>query len=70
MAGKDFKATEDSRVVVPEADLGKSTKSHHFREKFSERTVSLGIVEQNMMIVAAGMASGKIPHVYMACYIY
>ena len=52
-----LRLAEDSRVVILEADLGKSTKSHHFREKFPERTVSLGIAEQNMMIVAAGMAS-------------
>lgn len=58
-----LRLAEDPRVVVLEADLGKSTKSHHFREKFPERTVSLGIAEQNMMIVAAGMASsGKIPY--------
>ena len=52
----------DPRVVVLEADLGKSTKSCHFREQYPDRTVSLGIAEQNMMLVAAGMASsGKIP---------
>ena len=57
-----LRLSEDPRVVVLEADLGKSTKSCHFREKFPERTVSLGIAEQNMMLVAAGMASsGKIP---------
>ncbi len=52
----------DSRVVVLEADLGKSTKSCFFREKYPERTISLGIAEQNMMLVAAGLAScGKVP---------
>ncbi|MDP6986161.1 MAG: transketolase C-terminal domain-containing protein [Candidatus Thalassarchaeaceae archaeon] len=57
-----LRASKDSRVVVLEADLGKSTKSCNFRAKFPERTVSLGIAEQNMMLVAAGMASsGKIP---------
>ena len=54
--------SSDERVVVLEADLGKSTKSLHFRAKFPERTISCGIGEQNMMLVAAGMAStGKIP---------
>ena len=33
----------DERVVVLEADLGKSTKSLHFRNQFPERTVSLPI---------------------------
>tara|TARA_B100000929_G_scaffold288206_1_gene276237 strand:+ start:1305 stop:2264 length:960 start_codon:yes stop_codon:yes gene_type:complete len=57
-----LRISDDSRVVVLEADLGKSTKSCVFRSKYPERTVSLGIAEQNMMLVAAGMAtSGKIP---------
>ena len=52
----------DERVVVLEADLGKSTKSCLFREEYPNRTFSMGIAEQNMMLVAAGMAStGKIP---------
>ena len=49
--------SSDERVVVLEADLGKSTKSLHFRAKFPERTISCGIGEQNMMLVAAGMAA-------------
>ena len=57
-----LRLSEDPRVVVLEADLGKSTKSCHFRTDHPERTVSLGIAEQNMMLVASGMAaSGKIP---------
>ena len=45
------------RVGVIEADLGKSTKSCLFRELYPERTISLGIAEQNMVLVAAGLAS-------------
>ncbi len=57
-----LRIAEDPRVVVIEADLGKSTKSCHFRDLHPDRTISLGIAEQNMMLVAAGMASsGKIP---------
>lgn len=53
---------ENDRVVVLEADLGKSTKSLHFRKAHPERTISCGIGEQNMLLVAAGMASsGYIP---------
>ena len=49
-------------VVVIEADLGKSTKSCHFREAKPSHTFSLGIAEQNMMLVSAGLAtSGYIP---------
>lgn len=49
-------------VVVLEADLGKSTKSLHFRKAHPKRTISCGIGEQNMLLVAAGLASsGYIP---------
>ncbi len=57
-----LKLSKDPRVVVLEADLGKSTKSCLFRAEHPERTISLGIAEQNMMLVSAGLASsGKIP---------
>ena len=50
------------KVVVLEADLGKSTKSLHFRKAHPERTVSCGIGEQNMLLVGAGLAaSGFVP---------
>lgn len=50
------------KVVVLEADLGKSTKSLLFRNAHPERTVSCGIGEQNMLLVGAGLAaSGYIP---------
>ncbi len=48
---------DDKEVVILEADLGKSTKSLHFRNARPERTISCGIGEQNMMLVAAGLAS-------------
>ena len=53
---------DNEKIVVLEAELGKSTKSLHFRKAHPERTVSCGIGEQNMLLVAAGMAaSGYIP---------
>ena len=53
---------DNPKVVVLEADLGKSTKSLHFRKAHPERTVSCGIGEQNMLLVGAGLAaSGYIP---------
>ena len=53
---------DDDRIVVLEADLGKSTKSCLFRAEKPSHTVSLGIAEQNMMLVAAGLAtSGYVP---------
>ena len=54
--------SSDERVVVLEADLGKSTKSCHFRARYPDRTFCLGIAEQNMALVGAGLAeAGKIP---------
>lgn len=52
----------NEKVVVLEADLGKSTKSLHFRKAYPQRTISCGIGEQNMLLVGAGLAaSGYIP---------
>jgi len=57
-----LRIADDPRVVVIEADLGKSTKSCHFRTQYPSKSFSIGIAEQNMMLVAAGMAaSGKVP---------
>lgn len=52
----------DDRVVVLTADLAESTQAHHFQKAFPERFVQVGVAEQNMATVAAGMANyGKIP---------
>jgi len=51
------KLATDPEVIVVEADLGKSTKSQNFRKLHPERTISLGIAEQNMMLVSAGLAT-------------
>ncbi|MEE8131897.1 MAG: transketolase C-terminal domain-containing protein [Candidatus Paceibacterota bacterium] len=55
---------ENSNVVVLCADLTESTRSHWFAEKFPERFIEMGIGEQNMAAVAAGLGiSGKIPFI-------
>lgn len=52
---------EDSRIVVLDADLSKSTKTDTFKKKYPERFFNMGIAEGNMMATAAGMATcGKI----------
>ncbi len=49
-------------VVVLDADLSGSTRTGWFGERFPERFFNMGIAEQNMMNVAAGLAmTGKIP---------
>ena len=49
-------------VVALTADLGKSTKIGMFQEHFPDRFFNVGIAEQNMFGVAAGMAkAGMIP---------
>ena len=53
---------KDNRVVVVSADLEDSVKLDLFHKKFPERFIEVGVAEQNMMGVGAGLAlSGKIP---------
>lgn len=54
----------DNRIVALCADLAESTRIHWFKEKFPERYVEMGVAEQNLATVAAGMAAiGKIPFI-------
>ena len=53
---------EDMRVVALCADLTESTQMHFFKEAHPDRFVEIGVAEQNLVTVAAGMAAmGKIP---------
>lgn len=55
---------KNKNVVVLDADLASSTKTTYFAEEFPDRFIQCGISEQNMIGVAAGLAScGKIPFV-------
>ena len=55
---------EDERIVVLEADLGKSTMSILFQEQYPERYFEMGIAEQNMAATAAGLSlTDKIPFI-------
>jgi len=52
---------EMDNLVVLDADLSTSTKTAMFGEKFPERFFNVGLQEQNMMGIAAGLArSGKV----------
>lgn len=54
-------------VVALSADLTESTYAHLFAEKYPERFFQVGVAEQNMAAIAAGLGiSGKIP--FMSSY--
>lgn len=54
----------DNRVVALCADLSESTRVQWFQEKFPDRYIELGVAEQNLATVAAGLANyGKIPFI-------
>ncbi len=49
--------TENENIVVIDADLAKPNGVVNLREKFPERAFDVGIAEQNMASIAAGMSS-------------
>ena len=55
---------ENEQVVVLDADLSTATKTNMFAKEFPQRFFDMGIAEQNMLGVAAGMSTcGKTPFV-------
>ncbi|MFA5412468.1 MAG: transketolase family protein [Candidatus Micrarchaeia archaeon] len=48
---------KDQNVWVLTADVSESTRTHWFAEKFPKRFVQVGVAEQNMAGVAAGIAA-------------
>ncbi|MCQ9208937.1 MAG: transketolase family protein, partial [Omnitrophica bacterium] len=55
---------KNKQIVALDADLSSSTRTARFGKKFPQRFFDLGVAEQNMMGVAAGLAAcGKIPFV-------
>lgn len=56
--------SKDGKVVVLTGDLADSTRVAKFGQSYPERFFEIGVAEQNMMGIAAGLAlSGKIPWV-------
>lgn len=56
--------TENDQVVVLCADLKESTRAEWFEKEFPDRFVEVGVAEQNMVGLAAGMAmAGKVPFI-------
>lgn len=53
---------ENKNIIVLDADLSKSTKTADFKAVCPERFVNVGIAEQNLAGISAGLATaGKIP---------
>lgn len=57
-------ADQNQNVVALCADLTESTRTEGFAKKYPERFIEIGVAEQNMASVAAGLsATGKIPYI-------
>lgn len=55
-------AKDNDNIVVLSADLTESTRCHLFKQAFPDKFFEVGVAEQNMMGLAAGLSlSGKIP---------
>jgi transketolase len=56
---------KDERIVVLDADLGKSNGTFVLRQKYPDRAFDVGVAEQNMAGIAAGLAAyGFIPLIF------
>lgn len=63
-AGTVEAGKNDPNVVVLCADLKESTRAEWFEKEFPDRFIEVGVAEQNMATVAAGMAAvGKRPFI-------
>lgn len=55
---------KDERVVALCADLTESTRTEYFKKEFPDRFIEVGVAEQALATIAAGMANyGKIPFI-------
>jgi transketolase len=55
-------AASEERLVVVDADVSRTTRTRRFRDAYPDRFYDLGVAEQNLFGVAAGLAStGCIP---------
>lgn len=55
---------KDERVVVLSADLAESVRAEWFQKEFPDRYIEIGVAEQNLATVGAGLANyGKIPFI-------
>lgn len=61
---------EDERIMVLSADLTESTRVEAFKQAFPDRFVQMGVSEQSLAAIAAGMAlAGRTPFIASyACF--
>ena len=53
---------KNDKIVVIDADLGKANGTYNLRNYYPDRAIDVGVAEQNMASIAAGMASyGYLP---------
>jgi transketolase len=64
-------ATEDERICIVVNDSAETHHATEFQSRFPERMIDVGIAEQNMVGVAAGLANaGRLPFVHSAsCFL-
>ncbi|MDO8685234.1 MAG: transketolase family protein [Clostridiales bacterium] len=56
--------SKNENIVVLDADISKSTNTFRFQKKFPDRFFNVGVAEQNLIGIAAGLATtGFIPFV-------
>ncbi|MBI4138090.1 MAG: transketolase family protein [Candidatus Wildermuthbacteria bacterium] len=52
-------------IVVLAADTAESSRAHYFARKFPDRFIQVGVAEQNLIGVSAGLAyQGKVPYAF------
>ncbi|MEM4253943.1 MAG: transketolase C-terminal domain-containing protein [Candidatus Woesearchaeota archaeon] len=62
--GMIIAAEKNKNIVALCADLTESTRLTEFKKRFPERFIEVGVAEQNLATIAAGMAlMGKIPFI-------
>ncbi len=55
-------AADDDRIVMLDADVSRRTLSRRFRDAYPDRFWDVGVAEQNLMGITAGLAAaGRIP---------
>lgn len=55
-------AADDPRIVVLDADGSRTSRTRRFRDRYPDRFYDMGVAEQNLLGVAAGLAAaGRLP---------